>query len=70
MMSTFRSTLGLFTQGQYIPLIVAAINVFLSIGLSFPFGVAGVIIATPLARCCINVWYMPLIIHRDGFKNQ
>lgn len=68
MMSTFRSTLGLFTQGQYIPLIVAAINVFLSIGLSFPFGVAGVIIATPLARCCINVWYMPLIIHRDGFK--
>ncbi len=68
MMSTFRSTLGLFTQGQYIPLVVAALNVFLSIGLSFPFGVAGVIIATPLARCCINVWYMPLIIHRDGFK--
>lgn len=68
MMSTFRSTLGLFTQGQYIPLVVAAINIFLSIGLSFPFGVAGVIIATPLARCCINVWYMPLIIHRDGFK--
>lgn len=68
MMSTFRSTLGLFTQGQYIPLIVAALNIFLSIGLSFPFGIAGVIIATPLARCCINVWYMPLIIHRDGFK--
>lgn len=68
MMSTFRSTLGLFTQGQYIPLVVAALNVFLSIGLSFPFGVAGVIIATPIARCCINVWYMPLIIHRDGFE--
>lgn len=67
MMSTFRSTLGLFTQGQYIPLVVAALNVFLSIGLSFPFGVSGVIIATPIARCCINVWYMPLIIHRDGF---
>lgn len=68
MMSTFRSTLGLFTQGQYIPLVVAALNVFLSIGLSFPFGVSGVIIATPIARCCINVWYMPLIIHRDGFE--
>lgn len=42
----------------------------MSIGLSFPFGAAGVIIATPLARCCINVWYMPLVIHRDGFKKS
>lgn len=70
MMSTFRSTLGLFTQGQYTPLIVAMLNIVLSIGLSFKFGVAGVIIATPLARCCINVWYMPLVIHRDGFEKS
>lgn len=70
MMSTFRSTLGLFTQGQYTSLAVAIINIVLSIGLSFKFGAAGVIIATPLARCCINVWYMPLIIHRVGFKKS
>ena len=70
MMSAFRSTLGLFTQGQYTPLMVAALNIILSIGLSFPWGAAGVIIATPLARCCINVWYMPLVIHRDGFKKS
>lgn len=70
MMSTFRSSLGLFTQGQYFPLIVAGLNILLSISLSFPFGVAGVIIATPLARCCISVWYMPLVIHRDGFKKS
>lgn len=70
MMSTFRSSLGLFTQGQYLPLIVAGMNIFLSISLSIPFGVAGVIIATPLARCCINVWYMPLVIHRDGFNKS
>lgn len=68
LMSAFRSTLGLFTQGQYFPLIAVALNIIFSIGLSFPFGVAGVILATPLARCCINVWYMPLVIHRDGFK--
>lgn len=68
MMSTFRSSLGLFTQGQYLPLIVAGLNIFLSISLSIPFGVAGVIIATPLARCCINVWYMPLVIHKEGFN--
>lgn len=70
MMSTFRSTLGLFVQGQYLPLLVAALNVVLSIALSFPFGVAGVIFATPLARCCINAWYMPLVIHRDGFNRS
>ena len=70
MMSTFRSTLGLFTQGQYFPLVVALLNVVLSIALSYPFGAAGVIIATPLSRCCINVWYMPLVIHRDGFQKS
>lgn len=68
MMSAFRSTLGLFTQGQYTPLMVAALNIVLSIILSFPFGTAGVIFATPLSRCCINAWYMPLVIHRYGFK--
>ena len=70
MMSTFRSTLGLFRQGQYLPLVVASLNVILSIALSYPFGVAGVIFATPIARCCINVWYMPWVIHRDGFKKS
>lgn len=70
MMSAFRSTLGLFTQGQFFPLIVALLNIVLSIALSFPFGVAGVIFATPLSRCCINVWYMPLVIHRDGFNKS
>lgn len=70
MMATFRSTLGLFTQGLYMPLVVAVLNIILSIGLSFPLGVAGVIIATPISRCCINVWYMPLVIHRDGFKKS
>lgn len=66
-MSSFRSTLGLFTQGKYLPLIVAGLNIALSIGLSYPLGLAGVLIATPISRLCINGWYMPLVIHRDGF---
>ena len=66
-MSAFRSTLGLFVQGQYLPLVVAALNIALSIGLSFPFGVAGVLLATPLARLCINAWFMPYVIHKHGF---
>lgn len=69
-MSTFRSTLGLFTQGKYLPLLVATINIALSIGLSYPLGLAGVLLATPISRMCINGWYMPLVIHRDGFNKS
>lgn len=69
-MSTFRSTLGLFTQGKYLPLLVASINIALSIGLSFPLGLAGVLLATPISRMCVNGWYMPLVVHRDGFNKS
>ncbi len=67
-MSAFRSALGLFKQGKYLPLLVAGLNIVLSIGLSYPFGLAGVLFATPVSRLCINGWYMPLVIHRDGFN--
>lgn len=70
LMSSMRSTMGLFTQGKYLPLLVAALNIGLSIGLSYPLGIAGVLFATPLSRCIINVWYMPLVIHRDGFNKK
>lgn len=70
LMSSMRSTMGLFTQGKYFPLLVAALNIGLSIGLSYPLGIAGVLFATPLSRCIINVWYMPLVIHRNGFNKN
>ena len=63
----FRSTLGLFTQGQYRPLIVAILNVALSIIFSFRWGVAGVLIATSVSRACVNLWYDPLLLHKYGF---
>lgn len=67
-MSTFRSTLGLFVQGKYIPVISAVINVVLSIALSGLWGVAGVLLATSLTRLCLDMWYTPLIIYREKFK--
>lgn len=67
---TFRSTLGLFSQGKYRPLIVAAINIVLSICLSFFWGVFGVLIATSISRVCVNLWYDPWLIHRDGFHRS
>lgn len=70
MMSTFRSTLGLFTQGQYLPVLVAFANIVISIAFSFWFGVAGVLFATAFTRLAINAWYTPLIIHREGFHTS
>lgn len=69
-MSTFRSSLGLFVQGKYLPLVVASLNVALSIGLSYPFGLAGVLFATPISRLLINGWYMPFVIHKYGFDKS
>lgn len=64
---TFRSTLGLFTQGQYRPLIVTAINIGLSIGLSYRWGIVGVLAATSISRLCVNLWYDPWLVHKRGF---
>ena len=66
-LSSVRSTLGLFVQAKYRPLAVATMNIVLSIWLSKPFGVSGILMATVLTRLCMNLWHTPLIIHRDGF---
>lgn len=67
---TFRSTLGLFTQGKYRPLIVAALNILFSIVLGHRFAVTGVLIATAISRACVNLWYDPWILHKHGFKES
>ncbi len=64
---TFRSTLGLFTQGWYRPLLVAGLNVFFSILLGIKLGTFGVLIATFISRAFVNLWFDPLIIHKYGF---
>lgn len=64
---TFRSTLGLFTHGQYRPIFVSIINIILSILLSFEWGVTGVLAATAISRACVNLWYDPWLLHRKGF---
>lgn len=67
---TFRSTLGLFTQGWFRPVIVAGINVAASILLGIRFGVLGVLFATFISRATVNVWYDPWIIHKHGFNKS
>lgn len=69
-MSTFRTTLGLFVQGKYIPVITAAANIALSVLMSMNWGVAGVLFATSLTRLFMDMWYTPMIIFKQGFKKD
>lgn len=64
---TFRSTLGLFKQGKYRPLIVALINIILSIILGRILGLFGILFATFLSRAAVSLWYDPIILHKYGF---
>ncbi len=67
---TFRSTLGLFTQGRIRPLIVSLLNIILSILFSYKWGVAGVLFATSISRLLVNLWYDPLLLHKYGFNKS
>lgn len=69
-LSTFRSALGLFTQGWLRPIIVSILNIILSVLLGMKYGVFGVLIATFLSRALVNLWYDPLIIHKYGFNKS
>ena len=63
----FRSTLGLFKQGRFRPILVAILNIVLSIILGRLWGVFGVLFATFLSRASINLWYDPIVLHKYGF---
>ncbi|WP_310377809.1 oligosaccharide flippase family protein [Flavobacterium sp.] len=60
---SFKSTLGLFKQGQYLILLTALLNLVLSFILGSYFGLLGILIATAIARLLTNAWYDPYIIH-------
>ncbi|MBR5293309.1 MAG: sugar translocase [Oscillospiraceae bacterium] len=68
--STVRYSRGLFVQSQLRPLVAAVMNIVLSIWLSHPFGISGILMATVITRLCVNLWHHPLIIHRDGFQRS
>lgn len=65
---TFRTTMGLFTQGRYRPVIAAVINVIFAIILGKYWGIAGVLLGTTLSRLLVNVWFDPYIIFKHGFN--
>lgn len=66
--TTYREVTGLFNIGKYRPLIAAILNIFFSIILAYPLGIAGIILGTILSRLCVYFWYDPYIIHKKLFN--
>lgn len=65
--TAFRTANGLFMQGKYRPLIMAILNIIISIVLVKVMGLIGVFIGTIIARLVTQVWYDPYLIYKKAF---
>lgn len=68
--AVFRTSNGLFVQGKYRPVIMAVINVVLSVVLVRPFGMLGVLLATVMSRLLTQVWFDPWLVYRNVFNKD
>ena len=68
-LSKFRTTMGLFQQKKFRPLLGMIINIVLSVALVRPLGIVGVLLATIVAEWSTMMWLDPIVIHKIGYKN-
>ncbi len=64
---TFREGTGMYRQIRYIIFLTAMINVFLSIMMGRIWGVAGILIATSIAKFVTCFWYEPMVLFKNFF---
>lgn len=65
---TYYNTQGLFRHGRYMSVIMAVINIALSIVLGKYLGLFGILLATAIARAFTNMWYSPYAVFKYGFS--
>lgn len=66
----FRTANGLFVQGRYRPIIMAALNIILSVLGACIWGMTGILLATVIARVSTQAWYDPWLVHKEVFKRN
>lgn len=64
---SFREATGLYQKTKYVMLCAAGLNIALSIALGIPFGVAGIILASFIAKLATFFWYEAKILFRSFF---
>lgn len=67
---TFRDANGLFVQGKYRPVIMAAINLAMQFAFAQWWGLFGVMLATPIARILTQAWFDPYVVYKYVFKRS
>lgn len=67
---TYRTTLGLFMEGRWSAVAAALTNLFFSIFLYHYFGLAGILIATPIARIVTLGVVDPILIFKKSFRKN
>jgi O-antigen/teichoic acid export membrane protein len=67
---SFRTTMGLFKESQFAPVVAAILNILFSIILGRVYGVFGILIATSLCRLTTYFWLDPLVIYNKSFKKN
>lgn len=63
---TFRTTMGLFAHGKYLPLMAAAVNLFVSIWFAKYWGLLGVLLGTTVSKAVTAIWPAPYVVYRYG----
>lgn len=66
--ATFRNANGLFVQGKWRPVIMAIINIFLSLILVKKIGVPGVLLGTIISRIVTQTWFDPYVLYKHAFE--
>ena len=66
----FRTSNGLFVQGKYRPVIMAVLNIGISILMAHRVGIAGIFWGTVISRALTQLWYDPWLIYKKVFGKK
>lgn len=67
---SFRTSMGLFQEAKYRPVLCILINLIISIGLVNKYGIYAVLIGTITANTMTYLWVDPTIIYRKVFQKS
>ena len=67
---TYREASGLYRRTKYVMLLCAVLNLILSVILGKLWGLAGILIASNVARLVTYIWYEPKVLFKEYFARS
>ena len=64
----YREATGIFTKTKYMMMLTAVLNIALSIIGGIYLGLAGILLASAVAKILTYVWYEPILLYKEYFK--